>query len=63
MKPGDLRRWNYPEGMPAIFNGAEIFMVIEVRDGRTDFLIDKNVVRLWSTNWICKHSVPLNEAR
>lgn len=63
MKPGDLRRWNYPEEMPASFNGAEIFMVLEVRDGRTDFLIDGKSVRLWSTNWIYKHSEPLNETR
>ena len=63
MKPGDLRRWNYPEEMLASFNGAEIFMILEVRDGSADFFIDGKSVRSWSTNWICKHSVPLNETR
>ena len=72
MKRGELRRWNFPEEMPAYFGGAEIFMITRViddecdfllEDDRCDFLINGQLVKSWSRNWICKHSKVIDEAR
>jgi hypothetical protein len=63
MKPGELRRWRFPDDMPAAFNGAAIFMIIDIRGDRADFLIDGRHVRAWSRNWVYEHSEPLNETR
>ena len=62
MSPGDLRRWRFPGEMPTMFNGAAIFMVTDVRerDDMIEFLINGNLVRSWSRNWVHKHSEPLN---
>ena len=48
--------------MPTMFNGAAIFMVTDVRerDDTIEFLINGNLVRAWSRNWVYKHSEPLN---
>lgn len=63
MKPGELRRWRFPEHMPTMFNGTEIFMVIDAREihDMIEFLINGNLVRSWSYDWVHKHSEPLNE--
>ena len=63
MKPGDLCRWRFPEHMPTMFNGAEIFMVTDVRerDDMIEFLVGGKHVRSWSLDWVYKHSEPLNE--
>ena len=62
MKPGDLRRWRFPDDMPAMFNGAAIFMVLDIRGDSADFLINGKHVKSWNLNWVYKHSESLNEA-
>jgi hypothetical protein len=61
MKPGDLCRWNYPEKFPASFGGAEIFLITRVEDDRADFLMNGQLVKLWSYDWICRHSEVISE--
>ena len=49
--------------MPTMFNGAAIFMIIDIRerDDTIEFLVGGKHVRSWSRNWVHKHSEPLNE--
>jgi len=68
MKPGDLRRWKYPDQMPSTFLGAEIIMIISVSGPgvsppSVDLITHGKIHKSWNLDWVHKHSEALNEAR